>query len=433
MKKINLFLGVIALIALAGCLMFACSDGSGSGSDSDSFINGWEGQGGKSSGGGGGGPPAGEPTEISSVVITGVAVPTAGSVAAKTAQTTTAGISSATVAWYSGNTEYPNVRFGSNSTYKAKITLVVRSGYSLSTSLTATVNGAAGTVDTDNNKVIWYEFSPTGALDAGMTVSAVDYASDGSGTVTIDWWDAAGAGVSVATTSFTFSEDAPSITPKFYDPTPPTVTALTGDYVGQYTFPVPKTITGSGTLKVTNTAGTPAVTVIKAVTGGSITIGIDNNDGTITAAGSPNTAFSGATTFSWTAGGSSLPGDTSTLSPADGSMGTAITATIIGAEGYWLGSTVLSTSLTPYKVGSEGTTAGSSVTIDKTYGTNGTVVKFTVASLADHTISTMPDITGGSKATDTNADYDFTITSNAFNSYKDSNNTIIVTFYWDEA
>jgi len=58
MKKIRLFLGVIAIIALTGCLFLACdssSDGGGGGTPpggSDPAINGWNG--GKSSGGGGG-------------------------------------------------------------------------------------------------------------------------------------------------------------------------------------------------------------------------------------------------------------------------------------------------------------------------------------------------------------------------------------------
>jgi len=59
MKKIRLFLGVIAIIALTGSLWMACdssSDGGGGGTPpggSDPAINGWNG--GKSSGGGGGG------------------------------------------------------------------------------------------------------------------------------------------------------------------------------------------------------------------------------------------------------------------------------------------------------------------------------------------------------------------------------------------
>jgi len=53
MKKITLFLGVIAIVALTGFLVMACnSDGGGGGADGDSTINGW--QGGKKPAGGGG-------------------------------------------------------------------------------------------------------------------------------------------------------------------------------------------------------------------------------------------------------------------------------------------------------------------------------------------------------------------------------------------
>jgi len=204
MKKINLFLGVIALIALAGCLMFACSDGSSSGSDSDSFINGWEGQGGNNSGRGGGGPPTITST-ITMSAITGLTAPAAG-------ETPVAAIDEClqyrgTVAW-TGATLLPNGNFNQNTSYTAIVTIIPKTGYTLQgiTENFFTVDGSTGVVNDADSGIVTVTFADTDAFTAqGIQITLVGFTDEGVGTIEINTSDGIGGKYPNMANKFTVS------------------------------------------------------------------------------------------------------------------------------------------------------------------------------------------------------------------------------------